>query len=118
MLDISDKYQGMLLILNDMTDIKKAEEEKLHKEKLEGALEMAGAVCHEINQPLQVVMGQTEILKIVSEKETSLQKNLEVIISQVVNMAKITRKLMNITKYETKPYIAGNIIDIEKSSQR
>ena len=40
---------------------------------------MAGAVCHEINQPLQVVQGQTELLKIESEKYQSLQKNLSII---------------------------------------
>jgi len=118
MLDVSEKYHGMLIILNDLTEIKKAEEEKLHKEKLVGALEMAGAVCHEINQPLQVILGQTEILKIESEYHNPLRKNLEIIAAQIAKMAKITRKLMNITKYETKPYLEGKIIDIDKSSQK
>jgi len=118
MLDISEKYQGMLIILNDLTEINKAEKEKLHKEKLEGALEMAGAVCHDINQPLQVILGQTEILKLESDVGNSIQKNLETIATQTDKMAKITRKLMNITKYETKPYLSGTIIDIEKASQK
>ena len=117
MLDVSEKYHGMLIILNDLTELKKAEKEKLHKEKLEGALEMAGAVCHEINQPLQIVLGQAEILNMASEKDKSLQKNLEIITSQIEKMAKITRKLMNVTKYETKPYLSKTIIDIDKSSQ-
>lgn len=116
--DISDNHHGMMIILNDLTELRQAENEKLHKEKLEGALEMAGAVCHEINQPLQIALGQAEMLKMVSEKDKPLQKNLKMITTQITKMAKITRKLMNITKYETKPYLSRTIIDIEKASQK
>ncbi len=116
MLDISDKYRGIVIILNDLTEHKKAEKDKILKEKLEGVLEMAGAVCHEINQPLQVLLGQSEVLKLESEKDMPINKNLAVITSQVTKIGEITRKLMNITKYETKPYLKGTIIDIEKAS--
>ena len=37
----------------DIHDTKIAEKERMRGEKLQGALEMAGAVCHELNQPLQ-----------------------------------------------------------------
>lgn len=53
-----------------------------------------------------------------SNKDKPLQRNLETIVAQTEKMAKITRKLMNITKYETKPYLTRTIIDIEKSSQK
>lgn len=118
MVDISDKYRGMLIILNDMTEIKKAEDDKVQKEKLEGVLEMAGAVCHEINQPLQVMLGRAELINAESKDSTSFPKNLEIITDQIEKIARITKKLMNITKYETKQYISGKIIDIEKSSQK
>ena len=118
MLDISDKYRGMLIILNDMTEIKKAEDDKLQKEKLEGVLEMAGAVCHEINQPLQVMLGRAELMNAESKNNMPSPKNLEIITDQIEKIARITQKLMNITKYETKQYVSGKIIDIEKSSQK
>lgn len=38
---------------------KLAEAERLKVAKLEGALEMAGAVCHELNQPLQVILSNS-----------------------------------------------------------
>ena len=117
-LDISNKYRGMLIILDDLTELKKAEKEKIQKEKLEGVLEMAGAVCHEINQPLQVMLGQTELLKIEAEKDMPISENLDTIAFQITKMGAITRKLMNITKYETKKYLSGTIIDIEKASQK
>jgi PAS domain-containing protein len=116
MLDISDKFRGMVIILNDLTDHKKAEKEKIYKERLEGVLEMAGAVCHEINQPLQVVMGQAEILKMTAGKNNPLIKHLDTIATQTLKMGEITKKLMNITKYETKPYLKRTIINIDKAS--
>jgi PAS domain-containing protein len=116
MLDISEKNRGLVIILNDITDIKKAEKDKVRKEKLEGVLEMAGAVCHEINQPLQVVMGQSEIIKMITAKDAPIQKNLNTIVAQTEKMGEITKKLMNITKYETKPYLKGTIINNDKAS--
>lgn len=37
----------------DVTERKILEEERLQREKLEAVLEIAGAVCHELNQPLR-----------------------------------------------------------------
>lgn len=116
MLDFTDKYRGMVIILNDITDIKKAEKDKVRKEKLEGVLEMAGAICHEINQPLQVIMGQSEIIKLGADKNSPVNKNLDIITTQIEKMGEITKKLMNITKYETKAYLTKTIIDIEKAA--
>jgi PAS domain-containing protein len=116
MLDISDKFRGMVIILNDITDHIKAENDKMHKEKLEGVLEMAGAICHEVNQPLQVIMGQAEILKMTAGKDNPIIKNLDTITNQIEKMGEITKRLMNITKYETKAYLTKTIIDIEKAS--
>jgi diguanylate cyclase len=116
MLDISDKFRGMVIILNDITEHKKAEKDKVQKEKLEGVLEMAGAICHEVNQPLQVIMGQAEILKMTAGKDNPIIKNLDTITNQIEKMGEITKRLMNITKYETKTYYSKTIIDIEKAA--
>ena len=40
-----------------ITENKRAEEERLTRKKLEGVLEMAGAACHELNQPLMSASG-------------------------------------------------------------
>src|SRR4030066_827880 len=38
------------------------EEERLRRERLQGVIEMAGAACHELNQPLQTLFGYTHLL--------------------------------------------------------
>ncbi|HUT64288.1 MAG TPA: response regulator, partial [Anaerolineae bacterium] len=52
-----DKKPAILCISRDITERKKTEIERLKREKLQGAIEMAGAACHELNQPLQVISG-------------------------------------------------------------
>ena len=47
----------------------------------------------------------------------SLNANVKIIQEQIYKMGEITKKIMKITKYETKSYIHGSIIiDIDKSS--
>ena len=95
---------------------KKLEKKLLEEEKLSGVLEMAGAVCHELNQPIQVVSGYSELLLMDMEKDNSAYPYIKMIKEQTDEMGSITRKLMRITKYETQDYIEGNrIIDIDKA---
>ena len=51
-----------MAVLSDLTEKNRAARDRLQKEKLEGVLEIAGAVCHEFNQPMQVISGYCELL--------------------------------------------------------
>jgi PAS domain S-box-containing protein len=104
-------------VIRDISHRKQAEKERLQKEKLQGVLEMAGAACHELNQPLQVIFAYSELLIEGIREDHSLASYAEIIREQIDKMGGITRKIMMITKYETKPYAQGTIIiDIDKSS--
>jgi PAS domain S-box-containing protein len=104
-------------VVRDISDRKQAEKERLKKEKLHGVLEMAGAACHELNQPLQIVSGYYELLINDIPNDHPLIENLTIISEQIEKMAQITKKIMKITRYRTKPYVQGSmIIDIDKSS--
>ena len=104
-------------IVRDITERKKAEEERFQKEKLQGVLEMAGATCHEFNQPMQVISGYAELLLLKITDDNPLKKQLRIIKQQIDRMGELTRKLQNITKYETMQYVDSKIIDIDKASK-
>jgi C4-dicarboxylate-specific signal transduction histidine kinase len=89
----------------------------LEKEKLQGVIEMSGAVCHEMNQPLQVVSGIAELLMMDIEEGNPLYKKIIMLKEQTERMGKITNKLMSVTSYKTKAYLDNNIIDIDQSSK-
>ena len=93
------------------------EEERIQRERLEGVIEMAGAACHELNQPLQTLFGYTHLLSENLPQSSSLFEQIEKIKKSIEQMGKITHKIMHITRYETKEYIEGfKIIDIDKAS--
>jgi PAS domain S-box-containing protein len=102
----------------DITERKRADQEKMQREKLEGILETAGAVCHEFNQPLQSISGFSELLMLEIKKDNPIYRYAQAIQNEVQRMADLTRKLMQIEgRYATKPYLDGKIIDIDEASK-
>jgi len=91
--------------------------EMIQKEKLQSILEIAGAVCHELNQPLQVISGYSELLTLEIDEGDPLYQRIEEIQKQVDRMGMITGKLSRITENETKDYVNSKIIDIDKASK-
>jgi len=104
-------------VVHDITERKRAEEVELEKEKLQGVLEMAGALCHEINQPLQVVSGFSEILLIDLESSDPKYNTIKSIEANINRIGILMRKIMGITHYQSKSYLKGKIVDIEAASQ-
>ena len=116
----SIQYEGKRAILGnamDISDRKRAEEEQNRREKLQGVLEMAGTVCHEMNQPMQIISGYSELLLMKTSEDDPIYKKLNAIIEQIRRMSAITRKLMMIKDYKTHDHIGfSRIIDIHNGS--
>ncbi len=90
----------------------------IEKEKLKGIVEIAGAVCHELNQPMQAVLGYTELLLMDLSEDAPLYERIKAIKSQVDRMVTITKKMMTTTRYKTKDYLNGKIVDLENASEQ
>jgi phosphoserine phosphatase RsbU/P len=79
--------------------------EMREREKLQGVLEMARAVCHELNQPLQGVSGLSELLLMDMEALDPHYYTLTNIKAGIGRIGDLTRKIMRITRYHSKPYL-------------
>jgi len=88
----------------------------LEKEKLQVIFEMTGAICHELSQPLQAISGYSELMLMNIQEDNPFYQNIKTIKDQVDRMGDITRKLKRMTRYKTKDYIKGKIIDIDRAS--
>ena len=91
---------GMTLIVaEDMSHKARAEEEELEAERVKVALETAGGTCHELNQPLQVILGQLDLLLMKAEPQSTDGRKLAQIMTEVERMAGIVKKLSKLTTY-------------------
>lgn len=112
----TDGSVSQMTICRDISDLKRAEEERLLNEKLQGVIEMAGAACHELNQPLMTISGYCELLMMFMKEEDPSYEKVKIIDEQIHRMGEITSKIMNIKRYETTEYLDQTIIDIERAS--
>ncbi len=111
--DPSNPMAWIIATFTDISERKQVDAERIRNEKLQGVLEMAGAVCHELNQPLQALMGYSELLIMDEPKDSQNAKDIQVIMNQVTRISRITQRLSSITRYKTVDY-PGNkkIVDI------
>jgi len=108
---------GSVGAMQDLTEKNRAARERAQKEKFQGVLETAGAVCHELNQPLQVISGYAELMMVDLSEGDKHYGLAEQILEQVERIADITGKLQKITRYKTLDYDRyTKIIDIHQSS--
>ncbi len=114
---ISATILGIFFLTRQIQKRHQAEEQLRQHEKMEGIMEMAGAVCHELNQPLQTILGNSEIMLLDLAPDHPLSKRLKNIQEQVKRMAKTTRNLIKITRYETKQFPQGKVIDIDRAAK-
>ena len=116
-IDIGGK-DVVLGIARDVSERKQAERERIQREKLQSVIEIAGAICHEMSQPMQAILGNSELLLMDISEDDAQYAYSKTIKEQIDRMGKITKKLMTLTKYETRDYLKGKIIDIDKASKK
>ena len=107
---------GALLFIEDVTPVKKYERSEIEKEKLTAMIRLAGAICHEINQPLMAILGFSELLMDDLHHGQVQDSNVYEIKEQAERLKDITNKLMAITHYKTKAYLNSEIIDLDAAS--
>ncbi|MCK6547441.1 PAS domain S-box protein [Myxococcota bacterium] len=96
----------------------KAQRQLELSERQSAIVELAGAAAHELNQPLTTIMGSAELAQRKVPKDSPAMGSLRMILSEAERMAEIVRKLGQITKYETKPYVgASKIVDLDAASK-
>lgn len=116
------KYEGRRAALGyfmDITGSKKAEQERLEKEKLQTVLEMAGAVGHELNSPLQVVLTCSKKLSKTDLNDQLRRQLIHLLQEHVGKMVILSQKIQDISTYAAKNYVGGKtIIDIHAASEK
>ena len=101
---ISGGIEFVIEAVRDITDQRLLEREKLERMKLEGIVEMAGTAAHELNTPLFAALGTAQLLQ---DEITSTEgkEDLEMIIRNLQKIAGLTRKMTQVTGFESSEYV-------------
>jgi len=114
----NEKGGFSMAVIRDIRERKKLERELIEKEKLTALMEMAGAIAHELNQPLTTILGSAEILmRKINERDPQF-KQLSLIAKETQRLSGMIKKIRKVIRYETKPYLNDvKIIDLDKASK-
>ena len=80
------------------------EAEKMESSRLQGIVELAGTVAHEINSPLFAALGTAQLLA-EDHEQTELGEELAVIIRNLKKIGELTEKMTTMTGYSSRDYV-------------
>ncbi|KNZ70534.1 signal transduction histidine kinase, nitrogen specific, NtrB [Thermincola ferriacetica] len=87
----SGQIVGVVLVIRDVTDQRKIEEEFLKVEKLESLGILAGGIAHDFNNILTVILGNISLVQMLTPPDSEAYAQLE-------EMEKVTMQAKDLTK--------------------
>jgi len=99
--DSSGKLAGLIAVVVDITERKRAEEERehyrnrlLHAQKMEALGTLTGGIAHDFNNMLTVILGYSEMLLVGKKEGDPGYEDLQKIIQTTLKAAELVRTLM------------------------
>ena len=109
MLNEGGEVEFVIEVIRDITAKRQLEQEHLERVKLQGVVELAGTVAHEINSPLFAALGTAQLLEEDLES-VELIKDVQTIIRNLKNIGELTRKMTAMTGFESRDYVGATKI--------
>ncbi len=104
-------------LIKDVTQAKKYESEKIEFENLKTAIEFAGTVAHELNQPLTGITGLISLVLETMDSEDANFSIIQEISSQAERMEQLIAKFLKITRIKRARYLDNDILDLKESTE-
>ncbi len=104
MLGTDGEVEYVIEVIRDITAKRQLEEEQLERVKLQGVVELAGTVAHEINSPLFAALGTAQLLEEDLEKQ-DLIDDVGTIIRNLKEIGILTKKMTSMTGFESRDYV-------------
>lgn len=99
-------------------ELKRAQEQLVDAERQKVAVQMAGAAAHELNQPLTVLLGYSNLLARMVQEDDPKFSVYQKIEHSTRRISEVVARLGQIARYRTRDYVEGEpIMDIEAASR-
>ncbi len=102
-----DEFTGIQGIAIDISELKRSEEDNAYMLKLQDFLQTTRLICHELSQPITVILGYSEMVLSDKAKDDPQCDKLLEIQKQAAMIEEITRKLRYMAKYISNDNIPG-----------
>ncbi len=99
LLDEHGNPSNVLGISRDISDRKKIEEQSYYTEKLASVGTLAAGVAHEINNPLAIILGFTDLQLEKTQPDSELYEILKTIEKQGTNAKRVVENLLSFTRF-------------------
>lgn len=109
------EIHGYIRLIQDVTEMKKMEEQIIHSEKLASIGRLAAGIAHEIGNPLTSVFSFVQILREM-EDEKFKKESLETIYFHINRISEILKQLSGFTKMPVEEQRQCNINEIIETS--
>ena len=114
-LTAGDHISGVLVISRDITEQKNVEEQLFHTEKLASLGSLSAGVAHEINNPVAVILGFTELLLERFPEDSKEHEILKTIERQGNNCKRIVENLLAFSRIPKKASTETDVVnDLQK----
>ncbi|WP_034602715.1 ATP-binding protein [Maridesulfovibrio frigidus] len=94
----SDRIIGVLSTARDITELKSYQAQLIQSQKMESVGKLAGGVAHEINTPLGIILGYSQLLQDDVAPEDQISKDLKTIEKQAHVCRKIVSDLLGFSR--------------------
>ncbi len=112
LLDARGEPLGVMGISRDITELKKAEEQTLRAERLAALGQMAAALAHEINNPLQAIRSILDLVLDFSLEAEERENNLRIIREEIERLSEVTERVLNFARPTRVPRRAVSVTEL------
>jgi PAS domain S-box-containing protein len=103
---------GVMGVSRDITEAKKAEEQTIRAERLAALGQMATALAHEINNPLQAIRSILDLVLDFPIEAEERENNLRIVRQEIERLSEVAERVINFARPARIPRRAASVSEV------